>query len=130
MGVRVLNPLTVPLLNTLVLLRSGVTITWSHHALIQGDHRASLAGLVITIFLGVLFSGLQYLEYLEAAFTIRDSVFGRVFFLTTGFHGFHVLVGSVFLLVCAIRIIKGKFSSRHHLGFECAAWYWHFVDVV
>lgn len=120
-GIQVLDPYSVPLLNTVVLLRSGISITWSHHRLIIGDHVSACAGLAITIILGLGFTILQYLEYLEASFSIRDSVYGRIFFITTGFHGTHVIIGSIFLLISYLRLINGKLSLRHHLGFECAA---------
>lgn len=124
------NPWEVPLLNTLILLSSGVRVTWSHHALMENHVKRRAAGLLFTIILGGYFSLLQYEEYIESSFTFADRVFGRTFFIATGFHGIHVLIGSTFLLVCLIRIILGKFNWIHHFGFEAAAWYWHFVDVV
>jgi len=129
-GLVFLNPFSVPLLNTAVLLSSGVRITWSHHSIIENDRINGIYGLIITIFLGVYFTFLQVGEYFEACFRIRDRIFGSVFFVATGFHGFHVLVGRTFLMVCLIRIINFHFSNGHHFGFEAAAWYWHFVDVV
>lgn len=127
-GLRPLDPFAVPLLNTAVLLSSGATVTLAHHSLLSGRLRVAKAALFLTIVLGAVFSFLQATEYLEASFSIADSVFGSVFFVTTGAHGAHVLIGSTFLLICLLRL--HHFSDRHHLGFEAAAWYWHFVDVV
>ena len=129
-GIITFNPFEVPFLNTLVLLRSGVTVTWAHHRVIRGNRKEGKLGLIITIILGVYFTALQALEYAEASFSIADSAYGSTFFIATGFHGLHVLVGTLFLLVCLFRIIKYHFSSIHHFGLEAAAWYWHFVDVV
>nr|YP_009131213.1 cytochrome c oxidase subunit III [Cyanoplax caverna]AIA77062.1 cytochrome c oxidase subunit III [Cyanoplax caverna] len=129
-GVTPLDPFQVPLLNTAVLLSSGVSVTWAHHSLIEGDRKNSMISLGITVLLGVYFSFLQAGEYMETSFSIADSVYGSTFFVATGFHGLHVLIGSTFLLVTLWRIYKNHFSSSHHFGFEAAAWYWHFVDVV
>ena len=129
-GIYVLNPFSVPLLNTAVLLASGVTVTWAHHSLMEGDRRNSIQGLVLTVILGIYFTYLQAGEYIETRFSIADSVYGTTFFVATGFHGLHVLIGSTFLLICLIRVYIYHFSSGHHFGFEAAAWYWHFVDVV
>jgi cytochrome c oxidase subunit 3 len=129
-GVSPFNPLEVPLLNTIILLSSGIRVTWAHHALIAGNHLRATKGLFITISLGVYFTCLQVFEYYEASFRIADGAFGATFFVATGFHGLHVIVGSVFLIACALRIRRGHFSPTHHFGFEAAAWYWHFVDVV
>ena len=129
-GITPLNPFAVPLLNTAVLLASGVSVTWAHHALIEGRRPETLAGLTITVLLGAYFTFLQATEYFQAPFTIADRVYGSTFFVATGFHGLHVLIGSTFLLVCLIRAYLHHFSSSHHFGFEAAAWYWHFVDVV
>nr|YP_008082995.1 cytochrome c oxidase subunit III [Halocynthia spinosa]CCO25774.1 cytochrome c oxidase subunit III [Halocynthia spinosa] len=129
-GVEVLDPMAVPLLNTLVLLGSGVFVTYSHYSVVLGDYQGAVVGLFFTLCLGFFFTALQALEYVDASFSIADSVYGSVFFMATGFHGFHVLVGSIFLLVCLIRLISGGFSGTHHVGYECAIWYWHFVDVV
>ena len=129
-GIYVLNPFQVPLLNTAVLLASGVSVTWAHHAAIQGSYKDRVQGLIITVLLGIYFTILQGGEYYEVSFTIADSVYGSTFFIATGFHGFHVLVGSRFLLVCLYRIIALQFSTGHHFGLEAAIWYWHFVDVV
>jgi len=120
----------VPLLNTLILLTSGVTLTWSHKLLILNKIRIMIYSLTLTIALGVYFTLLQGLEYIEASYSFCDSSYGAIFFLATGFHGIHVIVGTTFLLVTLIRAIGINFSFNHHLGFELAAWYWHFVDVV
>nr|YP_010349991.1 cytochrome c oxidase subunit III [Clithon corona]UOH96861.1 cytochrome c oxidase subunit 3 [Clithon corona]URF21489.1 cytochrome c oxidase subunit III [Clithon corona] len=129
-GINPLNPFEVPLLNTAVLLASGVTVTWAHHALMEGDRVNGIQGLIATVVLGVYFTFLQGGEYYEAPFTIADGVYGSAFFVATGFHGLHVLIGSSFLLVCLVRVWTQHFSPTHHFGFEAAAWYWHFVDVV
>lgn len=129
-GVAPFNAFQVPLLNTIILLSSGVRVTWAHHALIAGDHSSASQGLIITIILGVYFTFLQAFEYYEASFRIADRIFGSSFFLATGFHGLHVIVGTSFLLACFIRLRFFQLSPSHHFGFEAAAWYWHFVDVV
>nr|YP_010546416.1 cytochrome c oxidase subunit III [Nerita histrio]QWS05789.1 cytochrome c oxidase subunit III [Nerita chamaeleon]UYI29932.1 cytochrome c oxidase subunit 3 [Nerita histrio] len=129
-GITPLNPFEVPLLNTAVLLASGVTVTWAHHALMEGDRVNGIQGLIATVVLGVYFTVLQAWEYYEAPFTIADGAYGSTFFVATGFHGLHVLIGSTFLLVCLVRVWMQHFSPSHHFGFEAAAWYWHFVDVV
>lgn len=129
-GIVPFNPLQVPLLNTIILLASGVTVTWAHHRIIENNHTQAVQGLFTTIILGFYFTALQGLEYWEAPFTIADSVYGSSFFLATGFHGTHVIIGRIFLTVCLTRLIKNQFSANHHFGFEAAAWYWHFVDVV
>lgn len=120
----------LPLLNTCILLLSGCTLTYSHHALIQNHRKDFLAGLGATIILGLVFTALQVVEYMEAPFAFKESIYGATFFMATGFHGFHVVMGTVFLIVCFIRGAKGHFKPNHHFGFEAAAWYWHFVDVV
>nr|QAU54092.1 cytochrome c oxidase subunit III [Patella ferruginea] len=129
-GIQALNPFSVPLLNTVVLLASGVSVTWAHHAIMAADRPGAMQGLTVTVLLGAYFTMLQAMEYMETSFTIADSVYGSVFFVATGFHGAHVLIGSTFLTVCLWRAYKYHFSSSHHFGFEAAAWYWHFVDVV
>jgi len=126
----VLNPWKIPLLNTILLLTSGATITWAHHSIVWGSKDQSIFALFITIVLAVIFTGLQAFEYVTAPFTISDSVYGSTFYLATGFHGFHVFVGTCFLVVCLIRLMFNHFTKEHHFGFEAAAWYWHFVDVV
>nr|UXX18303.1 cytochrome c oxidase subunit III [Aspidoscelis marmoratus] len=129
-GIFPLNPMEVPLLNTAVLLASGITVTWAHHAIMSGKHKEATQALTLTIILGLYFTLLQAMEYYEAPFTIADSVYGTTFFVATGFHGLHVIIGSSFLLVCLLRQINYHFTTQHHFGFEAAAWYWHFVDVV
>nr|AHN49905.1 cytochrome c oxidase subunit III [Lophocebus aterrimus] len=129
-GITPLNPLEVPLLNTSVLLASGITITWAHHSLMNSSRKQTTQALLITILLGTYFTLLQISEYFEAPFTISDGIYGSTFFIATGFHGLHVIIGSTFLLICLIRQLSYHFTSSHHFGFEAAAWYWHFVDVV
>nr|BBI37370.1 cytochrome oxidase subunit 3 [Placozoa sp. H2 HM-2017] len=174
LGIEALDPFAVPLLNTTILLSSGATVTWAHHAIIGGpapisapegtqgsegplpssgattsssllstpnDQRAptflgtdfrtnAVVGLLMTVLLGIIFTGLQAFEYKEASFAISDSVYGSTFFMLTGTHGLHVLVGTTFLIVCFIRLLSNQFTNSHHLGLEAAIWYWHFVDVV
>nr|YP_009050445.1 cytochrome c oxidase subunit III [Paraglypturus tonganus (nomen nudum)]AIG22700.1 cytochrome c oxidase subunit III [Paraglypturus tonganus (nomen nudum)] len=130
LGIQPFNPFQIPLLNTIILLSSGATVTWAHHAIMESNHSQSMQSLGLTIVLGFYFTFLQGLEYVEASFTIADSVYGSTFFVATGFHGLHVIIGSLFLSVCWYRLYKCHFSSKHHFGFEAAAWYWHFVDVV
>nr|YP_010693601.1 cytochrome c oxidase subunit III [Lynceus grossipedia]WCD23723.1 cytochrome c oxidase subunit III [Lynceus grossipedia] len=129
-GIIPFNAFQIPLLNTAILLTSGVTITWSHHSLISNNWSNTSYSLLLTVILGVIFSILQGYEYLEAPFTMADSIYGATFFMATGFHGLHVLIGSTFLLICLKRHLNNHFSKSHHFGFEAAAWYWHFVDVV
>ncbi|MEM1039730.1 MAG: cytochrome c oxidase subunit 3 [Pseudomonadota bacterium] len=129
-GISVLDPLHLPLFNTVTLLLSGTTVTWAHHALLEGDRKGLVWGLGLTILLGVIFSYVQFYEYSIAPFAFKDSIYGATFFMATGFHGFHVLVGTIFLAVCWVRAMRGHFTPEKHFGFESAAWYWHFVDVV
>jgi len=129
-GVTIFNPYQVPLLNTIILVSSGVTVTWAHHSIIIGNFKEVKLGLLITVILGVYFSFLQGLEYYEASFAISDRIYGSTFYLATGFHGLHVLIGTLFLLIVLIRHNKFEYRKTHHFGFEAAAWYWHFVDVV
>ena len=145
-GLTVIDPFSFPLLNTMILLCSGTTVTWAHHALIHGqrggekkglwgligvgDRDGVLKGLWLTILLGVTFSSIQAYEYSTAPFPFKGINYGASFFMATGFHGFHVLIGTIFLTVCLIRAYRGDFTPRQHFGFEAAAWYWHFVDVV
>ena len=126
----VFNPFQVLLLNTIVLVSSGIRVTWAHHSLIVRNYSQTKRGLVITVFLGVYSTCLQALEYYEARFRFADSVYGPTFFITTRFHGPHVLVGILFLIVSLGRHIKYEFGASHYFGFKAAAWYWHFVDVV
>nr|YP_010042777.1 cytochrome c oxidase subunit III [Culcita novaeguineae]QPC56414.1 cytochrome c oxidase subunit III [Culcita novaeguineae] len=129
-GISPINPFLVPLLNTAVLLSSGVTVTWAHHSILSRNRSEAIQGLLLTILLGVYFTALQAWEYYDSPFTIADSVYGATFFVATGFHGLHVLIGTTFLSVCFLRLVVFHFSNNHHFGFEAAAWYWHFVDVV
>jgi cytochrome c oxidase subunit 3 len=129
-GLEVLDSMKLPLLNTLILLCSGTTVTWAHHALIHGDREGLKKGLWLTILLGLLFSAIQAYEYSVAPFPFGGLNYGTAFYMATGFHGFHVIVGTIFLAVCLARTYKGHFTPKQHFGFEAAAWYWHFVDVV
>nr|AIZ58429.1 cytochrome c oxidase subunit III [Argas africolumbae] len=124
------NPFSIPLLNTTILLSSGITITWSHHSIINNNFKEAFKSLSLTILLGIIFTILQGWEYNQAPFTISDSVYGSTFFVSTGFHGLHVIIGSSFLAMTLIRLNLNHFSNSHHFGFEAAAWYWHFVDIV
>ena len=124
------DPWGLPLVNTLILLLSGTTVTWAHHALLQDDRKGLIWGLTLTVALGVLFTICQIYEYGHAAFSFSGHIYGATFYMATGFHGFHVVVGTIFLFVCLLRALAGHFDSKHHFGFEAAAWYWHFVDVV
>ncbi len=129
-GIKTFDPFHLPYFNTLLLLLSGTTVTWAHHALLEGNRKEMLQGLGITIFLGVSFSIVQAIEYSHAAFALKDGIYPSTFFLATGFHGLHVIIGTIFLAVCWVRAWRGDFTQKHHIGFEAAAWYWHFVDVV
>lgn len=129
-GITTLSTFQVPLLNTSVLLLSGVSVTWAHHAIEESKYKSGVIALLITVLLGFYFLFLQFGEYKETSFRIADRIYGSSFFIATGFHGLHVLVGATFLTVCLCRIILYHFNASHHLGFLAAAWYWHFVDVV
>ena len=129
-GIEVLDPFGFPLLNTFSLLCSGMTVTWAHHALIHGDREGLKRGLWCTILLGILFTSIQAYEYAQAPFAFKGNIYGATFFMATGFHGAHVIIGTIFLAVCLVRSYKGDFTPKQHFGFEAAAWYWHFVDVV
>jgi cytochrome c oxidase subunit III len=129
-GIETFNPWHLPLLNTLILLTSGTTVTWAHHALLHGDRKSLKLGLILTIALGISFTCIQAFEYSHAEFHYAGNIYGATFFMATGFHGFHVIIGSIFLIVCLLRAYAGQFTPKQHLGFEFAAWYWHFVDVV
>lgn len=129
-GINQFNPYGIPLLNTIILLSSGFSLTWSHHRILNNEYNTALYSLILTVILGIYFRILQIFEYIEAPFTIADRAFGSVFFISTGFHGFHVLIGTIFLFFNIIRIILLYFNKTHHFRFEAAAWYWHFVDVV
>ncbi len=124
------DPWGLPLVNTLILLLSGTTVTWAHHAMLHDDRKGLVWGLTLTVVLGMLFSALQAYEYGHAAFNYSGHIYGATFFMATGFHGAHVIIGTIFLAVCLFRALAGEFTKRHHFGFEAAAWYWHFVDVV
>lgn len=125
-----LNPWHVPLLNTVLLLSSGAAVTWAHHSIVFGAKNEAIAALIVTVILAIIFTGLQGFEYITSPFTISDSVYGSCFYMATGFHGFHVLIGTIFLSICLIRLYLNHFTREHHFGFEAAAWYWHFVDIV
>jgi heme/copper-type cytochrome/quinol oxidase subunit 3 len=129
-GIETFDPWHLPLLNTLILLTSGTTVTWAHHALLHNDRQGLKWGLICTIALGLTFTGVQAYEYMHAAFNYAGHIYGATFFMATGFHGAHVIIGSIFLIVCLARAYAGQFTPKQHLGFEFAAWYWHFVDVV
>ena len=129
-GMHVMDPFGWPLLNTLILLCSGTTVTWAHHALIHNDRKGLIVGLWATIGLGMLFTSIQAYEYWNAPFSFTDNIYTSAFFMATGFHGAHVIIGTIFLIVCLFRAYRGHFRPEQHFGFEAAAWYWHFVDVV
>ncbi|MBI3446589.1 MAG: cytochrome c oxidase subunit 3 [Magnetospirillum sp.] len=129
-GIETLDTWHIPFVNTLILMSSGLTLTKAHHALIQGHKAPTLRWLGLTIALGVLFLSLQIHEYGTAVFAFTDGIYPSVFYMATGFHGFHVFVGVCFLSVCLTRVQAGDFTPQRHVGFEAAAWYWHFVDVV
>jgi cytochrome c oxidase subunit 3 len=129
-GIEVLDPWHLPLFNTIILLLSGTTVTWAHHALLHNERGMLKFMLFLTVALGLLFTSVQAYEYVAAPFAFRDSIYGATFFMATGFHGFHVIVGTIFLIVCLLRAMAGHFTPQKHFGFEAAAWYWHFVDVV
>ncbi len=129
-GIVPLDTWGLPFLNTLILLTSGATVTWAHHAVKANDRGKFILGLGLTVALGFIFIGLQAYEYAHAAFGIKDGIYPSTFYLATGFHGFHVFVGACFLTVCFFRAKAGHFKPEQHIGFEAAAWYWHFVDVV
>jgi cytochrome c oxidase subunit 3 len=129
-GIEVLSAWDVPLLNTVILLTSGASCTWAHQAILEGNKLNTSLSLSLTVILGLLFTLCQIFEYFDCSFSIADGIYGSTFFMATGFHGFHVLVGTTFIAVCLFRNFRSHFTTRHHFGFEAAAWYWHFVDVV
>ena len=129
-AVSAFNPFQIPLLNTIVLLCSGVRVTWAHHALIEKDQQQVLVRIFITVRLGLYFTFLQGTEYYESSFNLRDSVYATTFFVATGFHGIHVIVGTIMLLVSLVRLGRGHCSFFHGFGLEASIWYWHFVDIV
>ena len=124
------EPWGLPWVNTLILLTSGTTATWAHHAMLHDDRKGLVWGLACTVVLGLLFTSLQVYEYMHAGFGFSNHIYGSTFYMATGFHGFHVIVGTIFLLVCLFRALAGHFTPHKHFGFEAAAWYWQFVDVV
>ena len=129
-AITTISTYTIPLTNTFILLTSGATVTWAHHALLARAKRHTLLALIFTIALASVFTCFQGLEYVNAPFNISDGVYGSCFYMATGFHGFHVFVGTIALIVSFIRIVLNHFTNKHHFGFESAIWYWHFVDVV
>ncbi len=130
-GIETFDPWHLPLINTLILLCSGAACTWAHHAIAHENNRKDMInGLAIAVILGIIFTGFQAYEYTHATFGFSGNVYGATFFMATGFHGFHVIVGTIMLFVCMLRAMKGHFTPEAHVGFEAAAWYWHFVDAV
>ena len=129
-NIETFNAFHLPLMMTLILLLSGTTVTWAHHAIVEGDRKTASVALGLTVILGILFSCFQVYEYSHAHFGFSDGIYPSTFFMATGFHGFHVLIGTIFLAVCWFRVRSGHFTPKSHFGFEAAAWYWHFVDVV
>lgn len=130
MGIEAINPFELPLLNTVILLSSGVTVTYAHHSLIQGNRSGALYGLVATVILAIVFTLLQGIEYTVSSFTISDGAFGSCFYFGTGFHGLHVMIGTAFIAVGLWRVLAYHSTDNHHLGLESSILYWHFVDVV
>jgi cytochrome c oxidase subunit 3 len=129
-NIKVFDPFDLPFLMTMILLLSGCTVTWAHHAVQIGDNRQLVRALGLSVFLGFFFLGFQVYEYSHAAYKFTDGIYASTFYMATGFHGFHVFVGTIFLAVCWFRAMRGHFTPEKHFGFEAAAWYWHFVDVV
>jgi cytochrome c oxidase subunit 3 len=129
-AITTISTYTIPLTNTCILLTSGAAVTWAHHALLVRAKRHAILALILTILLASLFTSLQWLEYVNAPFNISDGIYGSCFYLSTGFHGFHVFVGTIALVVSLVRLVLNHFTNTHHFGFESAIWYWHFVDVV
>nr|WRQ18152.1 cytochrome c oxidase subunit 3 [Dryodurgades tortilis] len=129
-GIKTFNPTNIPMLNTMILLSSGMSMTWAHNAILNKNYSQLMHSLIITITLGIYFSILQFYEYYEAPFSMADSIYGSTFFMSTGFHGIHVMIGTMFIIVSMFRIKNLHMSNKHHMGFEASAWYWHFVDVV
>jgi cytochrome c oxidase subunit 3 len=130
-GIETFDPWHLPLINTLILLCSGAAATWAHHALVHENNRKDVKnGLILAVALGLLFTAFQAYEYSHAAFGLAGNIYGANFFMATGFHGLHVVIGTIFLFVCLLRLNRGHFTPEKHVGFEAAIWYWHFVDVV
>nr|QSL98477.1 cytochrome c oxidase subunit III [Mileewa alara] len=130
LGIKPFNPMNIPLLNTIILISSGISLTWAHNSLIMKNYNQTMKSMMLTVILGLYFTMLQAYEYMESPFCISDSIYGSSFFMSTGFHGLHVIIGTIFIIISTNRIFKLHFSSMHHMGFEASAWYWHFVDVV
>lgn len=130
LGIIPFNPFDIPLINTIILVSSGITVTWCHHRILNINIEERKKRLSITIILGLYFTLLQLIEYIDSPFSIADSIYGSTFFIATGFHGLHVIIGTLFLFICFTRLNSLHFSSYHHFGFEARAWYWHFVDVI
>lgn len=126
----VLSPWGVPMFNTAILLLSGFSITWAHFSLIEGNYNSAKNAFIFTLLLAILFTSLQIWEYFNAPFNLSDSIYGTVFFSLTGLHGLHVIIGTIFIAICFYRLINLHFTTTHHIGFELASWYWHFVDIV
>lgn len=129
-GINVLSPWEIPFLNTLILLLSGCTVTWCHHAIVSKLRTQAIISLMLTILLAIVFTMFQAYEYNMADFRLSDGIYGSTFYMATGFHGFHVLIGTISLAICFTRLIQYQLTQEHHFGFESSAWYWHFVDVV
>lgn len=129
-GIHTIPPFELPFLMTMILLLSGCTVTWAHHAILEGKNKDMVLALGLSVFLGLFFMCFQVYEYVHAHFGFTDGIYASTFYMATGFHGFHVFVGTVFLFVCWVRAKKEHFTAKGHFGFEAAAWYWHFVDVV
>nr|AMX74097.1 cytochrome c oxidase subunit III [Chiropterargas boueti]AMX74110.1 cytochrome c oxidase subunit III [Chiropterargas boueti] len=129
-GINIFNPYSIPLLNTTILLSSGITVTWAHHSMLNNNYKFFMLAMQITIIFGITFSYFQLLEYKQGLFSMSDSVYGSTFYMATGFHGLHVIIGTLFLTVMYLRMFMNQMSKSHHFGLEASAWYWHFVDVV
>nr|YP_010736915.1 cytochrome c oxidase subunit III [Idioscopus ventrispinus]WEP24802.1 cytochrome c oxidase subunit III [Idioscopus ventrispinus] len=130
LGIKTFNPMNIPMLNTMILLSSGVSMTWAHNSILNNNYTQTMKSMMITTILGLYFSLLQLYEYMESPFSIADSIYGSTFFMGTGFHGIHVIIGTTFIIIIMIRVKNLHMSNMHHIGFELSAWYWHFVDVV
>lgn len=128
--IEMVNPYHLPLLNSVILISSGASITWCHFAILNKKYTASVFSIIITISIGIIFRLIQIIEYLNIRFSINDNVYGSVFYMLTGFHGAHVIIGTIFLIINQLRLITRQINNKHHFSLEAAAWYWHFVDVV
>jgi len=129
-GITCFDPIGIPFLNTIILVSSGVSVTWCHHTIEKGFYKLSILSLLFTVILGSIFTIFQLIEYYVAGFTFSCSSYSSIYFLGTGFHGFHVLIGRVLLLIRLLRFLNFFISPNHRAGFECSVWYWHFVDIV